>query len=189
MKSASIKRSWLLLGLCCMLVSLAMITNLQEVEAKTKFGTPFRQDHDSYWWRINKTVEVKETARKEVDGQPKNGTSLKKGDYLYYGESKGTNQSLSVSVGGGYGSVSISVPLGKNSSKSSGHALRIPHKGKWKITGKKQYKLTVYTVQYCKSNKKGKPNGNWKNGRVMSKEKRMLESWPKLKDMKTGKLY
>ena len=130
---------------------------------------------------ITITKDPKWTSCKYISGQPKNGTYLKKGDGLYYGESGGDSTSLSFSLGYGCASVAISVPLGKLGSSHFGQFLKATSKGYYKIKAKKEIQPTITLIQYrIKTNGKW---GNWGDTKVYMKKYEVLRTKATLERM------
>lgn len=112
-----------------------------------------------------------------VQGQPTKGTYLKKGDYLFYGESGGKSVTISFGVGLGVkyanasASVSFDVPLGKAYNSYYGKALKANKSGYYVIKAKKYVKPTIVFIQY--RHKKVVENGELgKNQKFIQKNMR-----------------
>lgn len=142
-------------------ILILFLSSVTTAYAGTKAGKPFF-GNDGRWWRYITSSQQKWTTYKYVSGQPSKGTYLKKGNFLFYQSSGGSNVSVSFSVGYGVGSIGISVPLGKPAKSGVGTGLRAPSNGYYKIKVKKLVQISVKTSQACGS-KNRKPNGKWKN--------------------------
>lgn len=79
-----------------------------------------------------------------IGNQPKAGTRITSGGYLYYTEGGGPSISFSASFGKPYGSVSFSVAIGQQS--STGVGVSIPSTGYWKIYATKKYEVRSYVI-------------------------------------------
>ena len=88
------------------------------------------------------------TPSKAITGQPVKGIYCKKGDGLFwYDNGKGTFCTLSFNIGGKYGTVGISVPLGCVSSNGYGQFCAAPKNGYYKIYVRKNIKPTIIYIQ------------------------------------------
>lgn len=121
------------------------------VSAYTKsVSETYRYPTDSrHEWRFvtitGSDSDAKWTKYHYISGQPKKGTWLKKGDLMFYQSNGGSNSSLSFTVGYGFASVSLDIPIGKISSTSYGVAKQAQKKGWYKIKLKKLVKpIVVY---------------------------------------------
>lgn len=103
-------------------------------------GISLLNDMDNY------KTESSEVRYASVSGwagnQPPQGVSISSGGLIHYSPSGGGNVSVSVAFNNPFGSVSVSIPLGRRSDAVTGYSASIPPTGNWKL-----WVRNVYSVQ------------------------------------------
>ena len=139
--------------------------------------------NDLEQWRfIFIDKDPKWTKLKTIQGQPKNGTYLKSGDSLFYGENGGKKVDISFGVGlsaqyeGVSASVTFSIPMGKAYDTYYGKALKAHKDGYYVIKAKKYIKPHIQLIQY-RYRKNGETWGKWSTPTVYNKSYEVLQSY------------
>lgn len=78
--------------------------------------------------------------------QPSGGVSIPQGGSIYYSPNGGGEKSFTISFGGAYGSVGISLPLGVRTSGVSGYSANVSGPGYWKLWVDNQYSVRAYII-------------------------------------------
>ena len=139
--------------------------------------------NDTEQWRfIDIDKEPRWTKLKTIEGQPKNGTYLKRGDALFYGENGGKKVNISFGIGlsakyeGLNASVSFSIPMGKAYNTYYGKALKADKNGYYVIKAKKYIKPHIQLIQY-RRRKSTESWGKWDEPKVHDKKYEALQSY------------
>lgn len=95
-------------------------------------------------------TEYSDTKYQTISGyagnQPPGGVSIPQGGSIYYSPDGGGEKSFTVSFGGGYGSVAISLPLGVRTSGVAGYSANVSGPGYWKLWVDNQYSVRAYIM-------------------------------------------
>lgn len=108
-------------------------------------GVMLLDQDDNYKTTYSKTY--RKTFSGYAGNQPSGGTRFSTGGGFYYSESGGSTCTLNVGFGGEYGTISVSVPLGKKA--SSGYYVNVPDKvNYYKLYVSKEYDLMAYKLYH-----------------------------------------
>lgn len=97
------------------------------------------------------SVVNKSTGCHDVAGQPAGGVQISRGGSIFVSPSGGGSVGVSVSLPGGVGSVSVSIPKARRSLSVTGHAVNISGSGFYKATANVTHKIQPYVVYETRS--------------------------------------
>ena len=138
-------------GFIVMVVLLTTMSTSVYAKDRISYGKAYSYPtNDLEQWRfIFIDKDPKWTKLKTIQGQPKNGTYLKSGDSLFYGENGGKKVDISFGVGlsaqyeGVSASVTFSIPMGKAYDTYYGKALKAHKDGYYVVVIKDNYDFII----------------------------------------------
>lgn len=92
------------------------------------------------------SVVNKSTGCHDVAGQPAGGVQISRGGSIFVSPSGGGSAGVSLSLPGGVGSVSVSIPKARRSLSVAGYAVNISGSGFYKATANVTHKIQPHVV-------------------------------------------
>ena len=115
-------------------------------QALTDYGASERSSGRPTYDTVYGSVVNKSTGCHDVAGQPAGGVQISRGGSILVSPSGGGSVGVSVSLPGGVGSVSVSIPKARRSLSVTGCAVNISGSGFYKATANVTHKIQPYVV-------------------------------------------